>query len=442
MDWSVLAYVAGVTVVSGMLFGIAPAIWNAHRMPGDAIKEGARGSGTGRRARRWGNGLVVGEVALALVLTVGAGLLVRSYWKLTRVEPGFDPAGVLAVRLSLPQLKYDSNTKVVAFYDELQRRLRALPGVDAAGLTEEVPLTSWGWTSQFRAQTWPADRYGSEVAHRATTAGYFAALHVPVVRGRGFGPEDRAGSPPVVLINQSLADQYFRGEDPIGQRVSFDKTPDSTSTWYTIVGVVGDERQTSLGADTKIQFTTDFAQNPSNGMYVVIHTSGDPSALGPSVRRIVHDLDPALAVASMRTMGEVRSASLARQRFFMTMLLVFAAVGMVLALVGVYGVMAQLARGRRREVGIRIALGASLGDVRWLIVRNGLQLVGLGLAVGIVASLFAAQTMRVFLFGVSPGDPPTFVAVPLMLLCAAAAAAWIPAVRASRTDPAMTLREE
>jgi putative ABC transport system permease protein len=144
----------------------------------------------------------------------------------------------------------------------------------------------------------------------------------------------------------------------------------------------------------------------------------------------------------MRTMGEVRSASLARQRFFMTMLLVFAAVGMVLALVGVYGVMAQLARGRRREVGIRIALGASLGDVRWLIVRNGLQLVGLGLAVGIVASLFAAQTMRVFLFGVSPGDPPTFVAVPLMLLCAAAAAAWIPAVRASRTDPAMTLREE
>jgi putative ABC transport system permease protein len=442
MDWSVLAYVAAITLVSGMLFGIAPAIWNGRRMPGDALKEGARGSGMGTRARRWGNGLVIGEVALALLLTVGAGLLVRSYWKLTRIEPGFDPRGVLAMSFTLPQLKYDSNTKVVAFYDELQRRLRALPGVTATGLTEEVPLTSWGWTSQFHAQTWPADRYGSEVAHRATDAGYFAAMHVPIVRGRDFGPQDRPGSPPVVLINQSLADQFFRGEDPVGQRVAFDKTPDSTSTWYAIIGVVGDERQTSLGAETKIQFTTDFAQNPSNGMYVVVHTTGDPSALGPSARRVIHDLDPALAIASMRTMATVRSASLARQRFFMTMLIVFASVGLVLALVGVYGVMAQLARGRRREVGIRMALGATVAEVRWMIVRNGLQLVAFGLAVGVVGALFAAQTMRVFLFNVSPGDPPTFVAVPLLLLVASVAAAWIPAVRASRDDPAHTLREE
>ena len=442
MDWSVLGFVAAITVASGMLFGIAPAIWNGHRMPGDALKEGSRGAGMGTRARHWGNGLVVGEVALALLLTVGAGLLVRSYWKLTRVDPGFDATGVLAVRLDLPGLKYDSNTKVVAFYDELQRRLRGLPDVTATGLTEEVPLTSWGWTSQFHAQTWPADRYGSEVAHRATSAGYFAALHVPIVRGRDFGPEDRPGSPPVVLINRSLADQYFRGEDPIGQRVAFDKTPDSTSTWYTIIGVVGDEHQTSLGAETKIQFTTDFAQDPSNGMYVVIHTNGDPSALGPGVRRTIHDLDPALAIASMRPMSAVRSASLARQRFFMTMLIVFATVGVALALVGVYGVMAQLARGRRREVGIRIALGATVREVRWLIVRNGLQLVGVGLALGVVGAFFAAQAMRVFLYNVSPGDPPTFVAVSLLLLGAAAAAAWIPAVRASQVDPARTLREE
>lgn len=442
MDWSVLGFVAAITVVSGMLFGIAPAIWNGHRMPGDALKEGTRGAGMGTRARRWGNGLVVGEVALALLLTVGAGLLVRSYWKLTRVAPGFDPTGVLAVRLNLPGLKYDSNTKVVGFYDELQRRLRALPGVTATGLTEEVPLTSWGWTSQFRAQTWPADRYVSEVAHRATSAGYFASMHVPVVRGRNFGPEDRRGSPPVVLINQSLADQSFRGEDPIGQRVSFDRTPDSTSTWYTIIGVVGDERQASLGAETKIQFTTDFAQHPSNGMYVVVHTGGDPSALGLGVRRIIHDLDPNLAIASMQTMSAVRSASLARQRFFMTMLMLFAAVGVVLAVVGVYGVMAQLARGRRREVGIRVALGATAAQVRWMIVRNGLRLVAFGLAVGVVGALFTAQAMRVFLFNVSPGDPPTFIAVPLVLLAVSAAAAWIPAVRASRVDPASTLREE
>lgn len=442
MDWSVLAFVAGVTAVSGLLFGIAPAIWNGRRMPGDALKEGTRGAGTSHRARRWGNGLVVGEVALALLLTMGAGLLARSYWKLTRVDPGFDPAGVLAVRLNLPGLKYDSAGKVVAFYDQLQQRLRGLPGVQATGLSEEVPLTSWGWTSQFRAQTWPADRYGSEVAHRATSAGYFAAMHVPIVRGRNFGPEDRRGSPPVLLINQSLADQYFRGEDPIGQRVSFDRTPDSTSTWYTIIGVVGNERQTSLGADAKIQFTTDFAQDPSTGMYVVIRTSGDPSAVGPLVRRAVHDADPTLAIASMQTMAVVRAASLARQRFFMTMLILFSVVGMALAVVGVYGVMAQLARGRRREVGIRVALGATAAQVRWMIVRNGLRLVAVGLAVGIVGALLTARTMQVFLFNVSPGDPPTFIAVPLLLLAVSAVAAWIPAVRAGRADPASTLREE
>ncbi len=442
MDWTVLVYVAAITAASGMLFGIAPAVWNGHRLPGDALKEGSHGSGTSHRVRRWGNGLVISEVALALLLTVGAGLLVRSYWKLTRVNPGFDPNGVLAVRLNLPSLKYDSAQKIVAFYDELQQRLRALPGVDATGLTQEVPLTGWGWTSQFKARTWPSGRYGSEVAHRATSAGYFPALHVPIVRGRNFGPEDGPRTPPVVLINQALADQFFHGEDPIGQRVAFDRIPDSTSTWYTIIGIVGDERQASLGTETKIQFTTDFAQNPDNGMYVVVHTSGDPSALGPAVRRAVRELDPTLAIASMRTMPEVRSASLARQRFFMTMLLAFAVVGMVLAVVGVYGVMAQLARGRRREVGIRMALGATHGDVRWLIVRHGLGLVAAGLGVGVVAALFTTHAMRVLLYDVSPGDPPTFVAVPLLLLAAGAAAAWVPAVRASHADPAMTLREE
>ncbi|MFI5245952.1 MAG: ADOP family duplicated permease, partial [Gemmatimonadales bacterium] len=270
MDWWVLAYVAGVTLASGLLFGIAPAVWNGRQMPGDALKEGSHGSGTSHRVRRWGNGLVVGEVALALLLTMGAGLLVRSYWKLTRVEGGFDPNGVLAVRLNLGSLKYDSAAKVIAFYDQLQLRLRALPSVTATGLAEEVPLTTQGWTSQFKARTWPSGKYVSEVAHRATSAGYFATMHVPVIRGRDFGAQDGIKTTPVVLINQSLAEQCFRGEDPIGQQVAFDRIPDSTSTWYTIVGIVGDERQGSLGEETHIQFTTDFAQNPSNGMFVVI----------------------------------------------------------------------------------------------------------------------------------------------------------------------------
>ncbi|MGH7670729.1 MAG: ABC transporter permease, partial [Gemmatimonadaceae bacterium] len=350
--------------------------------------------------------------------------------------------GVLAVRLSLGSLKYDSTRKVAVFFDELQRRAAALPGVDAAGLTEELPLTSWGWTSQFVADGWPADRYGADVAHRAVSPGYFRTMRVPILRGRDFTHADGPDAPKVALINETLAITYFRGQNPIGRRVAFDKTPDSASTWYTIVGVVGDERQTSLADPTKVQITTPFEQAPSSDMSLVVHTRGDPSALGPSLRRVVHDLDPALAVVSMQTMTAVRSTSLARQRFFMTMLLVFAIVGLTLALVGVYGVIAQLARGRRREVSIRIALGASIPNVRWLIVRHGLRLVVGGLVVGLIAAFLAARGMRGFLYGVSPSDAPTFVAVPLLLLVVAAAAAWIPAVRASRADPAQTLREE
>ncbi len=442
MSWTVLAYVAGITIASGALFGIAPAVWSGRRMPGEAMKEGGRAGGAGRRPRRWGHALVIGEVAIALLLTVGAGLLVRSYWKLTAVAPGFESQGVLTVHLNLSDAKYDSLTKISGFFDELRRRAAALPGVDAVGVVDNPPLTSWGWTSQFRAQTWPSGKYGPDVAHRAADAGYFRTLHVPLLQGRMFGPQDRIDAPPVVLVNKALADEYFKGESPIGQRVAFDKDPDSTSRWYTVIGIVGNERQTSLDAPVKPQLTVPFAQWPRADNYLVLRTSGDPSALGPSVRALVHELDPGLAVASMRTMSSIRAESLARQRFFMTMLLVFAAVGLALAVVGVYGVMAQLARGRRREVGIRMALGASSAEVRWLIVRHGIGLVAGGLGLGVLVSLVATQAMRALLYGVSPGDPATYVVVPVLLLAAGAGASWIPAWRASHVAPMETLRVE
>ena len=292
------------------------------------------------------------------------------------------------------------------------------------------------------AEGWPSGKYGPDVAHREVTPGYFRTMHVPIVRGRAFTPQDGKDAPKVVLINQALARQYFPGEDPIGRRVTFDKKPDAKSTWRTIVGIVGDEHQTSLGTETKVQFLQPFAQDPRSDMTLVIRTRNDPAALTPSVRRLVSNLDPNLAITSIHTMDDIQAASLDRQRFLMTMLLVFAGVGLLLAIVGVYGVMAQFARGRTREMGIRLALGARAGDVRWLVIRHGLRLVLAGLAVGVAVALLATRTLQALLYHVTPADPVTFVVVPVLLLCTAAAATWLPAARASRTDPAVTLRDE
>jgi putative ABC transport system permease protein len=441
MDWGVLAYVLAISTASGVLFGIAPALWSGRRVPAEVLREGGRGA-AGRRVHRWGNALVVAEVAIALLLAVGAGLLVRSFWLLEQVDPGFDPHGMLTVELAPQGDRYDTGDKLIAFYNALVTRARGLPGVTSAAATSEVPLTSWGWTSQFTAIGWAPDHYGDEVAYGEVTPGYFRTMHVPILRGRALTPRDDQNAPMVVVINETLAKEYFPGQDPIGQRVAFDKVPDSTSVWRTIVGIVGDEHQTELGVDTKAQFIAPYAQEPRTRMFLVMRTTGDPTTLGPSVRNLVAQLDPDLAIVSMRTMDEVRAASLARQRFLMTMLLVFAGAGLLLAVIGVYGVMAQLARRRTREMGIRLALGAEGAQVRWLVVRHGLGLVVLGLGIGLAAALLATRAMRAFLYHVTPADPATFIGVPLLLVLTALAATWIPALRASHTDPAATLRED
>jgi putative ABC transport system permease protein len=268
-------------------------------------------------------------------------------------------------------------------------------------------------------------------------------MRVPLLRGRTFTDDDGPNAAEaVVVINDRLAQRYFPGEDPIGQRVAFDKTPDSTSFWRTIVGVVGNERQNGLGLETEPEFYAPFYQDWRAGMIVVARSAGDPTTLAPGLRRLVAELDPSLAITSLRTMSQVRAESLARQRFLTMLLSVFAVVGVLLAVIGVYGVMAQIARGRTQEMGIRIALGAQTSQLQWLVVRQGLVVAGVGLAVGIAAALLGAQAMRALLFGVGASDPLTFVAVALLLLATVVAASWIPAIRASRADPMRALRVE
>jgi putative ABC transport system permease protein len=442
LSWPVLAYVFAITLVCAFLFGTAPALWGARRMPAEALKEGGKSGTGGHRVRRWSDALIVGEVALALLLTVGACLVLRSFWRLTQVDPGFDPKGVLSVLVVLPGNRYDSDEKIYTFFDDLVRRARALPGVTMAAGTTSLPLTGLRWTSDFRAEDWGPDQVGFDVGHREVTPDYFRTMAVPVVSGRAFTEADRADALPVVLINQTLAARYFPGEDPIGRRVTFAKVPDSTSVWRTIVGVVQDERQETLALEPRSEFIAPAAQDGGGGLFLLLKTAGNPADLGPSARDLVAQMDPDLAILSMTTLAEVRDRSLARQRFLLTLLGAFSLVGLVLAVVGVYGVMAQLARGRVREMGIRLALGARSGEVQWLVVRHGLRLVALGLAIGLTASLLLTRSITALLFQVQPMDPLTFIAVPLLLVLSGLAACWLPALRASRASPALALRTD
>ncbi|HET9010466.1 MAG TPA: ABC transporter permease, partial [Gemmatimonadaceae bacterium] len=354
-DWTVLGYVLLITTLSGLLFGLAPAIWASRRLPQEALKEGGRGGSQSRRMRRWGERLVIGEVALALLLSIGAGLLVRSLLQLERVDPGFDPNGVLTARVSLPNAGYDTDEKVASFFAQLEDRLRGIPGVASAAGVSDLPLEGSGYTSDFTVEGWPAGMYGTEVTHTRITPDYFKAMRTPVVSGRAFTVADGAKSPSVVIINEAFAKKHFKGQDPVGKRVAFEKTPDSTTTWSTVIGVVKSVHQLKLSDEPQIEVFEPIAQSATNALTMVVRTAGDPASLGPAVRRTVAEVDRSLAIESMKTAVVVRDASLAEQRFLTTLLLLFASVGLALAVVGVYGVMAQMARRRVREMGIRLA---------------------------------------------------------------------------------------
>ena len=448
LDWSVLAYVFAITAASGLLFGVAPAVWSGRRLPADALREGGRTGSDGRRMRRWGDGLVVGEVALAVLLTVGAGLFVRSFRELRRIDPGFEASGLVAVPVTLPGSRYDTGDKIAAFHTELVTRVRNLPGVEGAAIARELPLTRPSWSSDFIAAGRPASEFGTEVLHREVSPEYFLTMRVPLLRGRAFTADDRSDSPTVVIINDALARSYFGAQDPIGQRIAFDRAPDSASVWRTIVGVVGNEHQSSLAIAPRIEIFAPIAQDQTTGGHLVARARcADVDACAPEllvsgIRRAVAEIDPRLAPGPARTLARVYADSMARERFLMTLLLVFAVVGLSLAVVGVYGVLSQLARRRSREMGIRIALGARSSQVRWLVVRHGLRLTVIGLLLGGSAALMSSRAVRGMLFGIGPDDPLTFAVVAAVLSITSLVASWLPAVKASRADPAVTLRGE
>ena len=441
IDGRVVLFVIAVSVGAGLLFGLLPALWS--RRAGDAavLREGGRSGALGQSARKTAGILVVGEVAIALLLVVGAGLVLRSMQKLMNVNPGFDANGVLVVDINLPN-SYDTPERVRQFFAQLNERVRALPNVESVAMTSNVPLAGSGYTSDFSIEGRAPDAYGSEITNRVVSPEYFRTMRVPVLRGRTFNETDRADGLPVVILNDAVAQRFFQNEDPIGQRIAFDRAPDSTSTWFTIVGIVGGERQQAMDQEPSIEAFYPYEQDGGSSMSLLLRTRGEPMNALPGVESAVTALDPNLPIYGARTMEGIRSESVARERFLMTLLIGFALTALVLAVVGVYGVVAQFVRQRTQEIGVRLALGAQPGQVVRMIVARGAMLVAAGIAVGTLAALAASRALVSVLYDVAPSDPGTYAAVIAILAVTGVVTAWVPARRASRTDPGIALRPE
>ncbi len=447
-DLRVLAFTAGVSVLTGIVFGILPAIRGARGDLQAVLREADRGSTVSGRARAR-RALVVAEVALAVTLAIGAGLMIRSFANLHDVERGFDPERVLTFRTSLPSPDYGDKESARRYYDRLLDRLRAQPGVVAAGATNQLPLNSdpgdWGIIIEGRPPVLP-DEPHPNADWSVVTDGFFDSMGIPLVAGRRFGPEDRADASPVVIINEAMARVYWPGESALGRRFRF--TTDIDTVYRTIIGIVANVRHMSLDAEPRRQMFLPHSQFPATaswpvgGMSVTLRATGDPAALGAVVRREVRALDPDVPVAMMRTMNDVLATSTSVRRMYMLLFGVFAGLALVLVTVGVYGVVAYSVARRTRELGIRMAVGADASRVLTLVIREGLRLTIIGLSVGLAAAFLLARLVERLLFRVDATDPATYAAVAVLVLAVALLANWLPALRATRIDPMQALRVE
>jgi putative ABC transport system permease protein len=441
VDGWVLAFALGVTLATGIIFGLAPALAATRAELQGTLRDAGRGSTSGGGAMRLRNGLVVVEVALALMLLVGAGLLLRSLQQLQAVDTGMRSEGVLALRMNLTSEAYEEGEAVHGFLGRLLPALQGLPGVQAVGTIQFLPLTGEkSNTSTFRADR-PAPAPGEEPSAdiRVVAGDYFRAQGVQLRRGRVFDERDHAESAATFVINEELARQQFPGEDPVGKRLIYNWGDNIEGE---IIGVVEDVHEMSLTDEPAPAVYRAFAQFPDPNLNVIIRTSGDPMALAGAARAQVEALDPNLPVGRIRTMESVVSEAAARSRLSSYLLTGFAAIAVLLAAIGLYGVISYGVAQRRGEIGVRMALGAGQGRILRLIVSQGMTLTLLGLALGLVGALALTRLLRSLLFGVATTDPVTFVAVPLVLAAVALLASYLPASRAARTDPASALRAQ
>ncbi|MES1245810.1 MAG: ABC transporter permease [Acidobacteriota bacterium] len=443
VDGRMLAFTLAVSLLTGLLFGLAPSLSATGGRLYGALKEGGRAMAGGRQGRLMRGVLVGVEVGLALALLVISGLLIRSFAKLSGVDPGFKPEGVLTARLSIPESKYPDEERQALFYQQLVERLAAIPGVESAATIYPLPLSGSDMVFAYQVEGRPVEPSQQPNAQaRMISPDYFRAMGIPVVKGRAFDKRDGRDAQEAAIINQTLASRDWAGQDPIGKRITFDATAEKVQ-WFTIVGVVGNVRHDTLdGKDTPELYLAQ-SQVPSTDSVVVLRTAqGDPARLTTSLREAVRELDRDLPVERVQTMEQVMKNALAPSRIKALLLGIFSVLALVLAAVGVYGVVSYSVEQRTHEIGIRMALGARPGQVRRLVILQGMRIVLVGAAFGLILAGGASRFLGSQVYGVTATDPMTFLAVPILLLAVALVANWLPALRATRVDPLEALRYE
>jgi putative ABC transport system permease protein len=453
LDGSVVLFLFAITVLTSIAFGLAPALQASAVNLSDALKETGRGSSDGMQRNRLRSFLVASEFALALLLLIGAGLMVRSFFALQSVDPGFNPHNVLSMVVSVAGSNEAAMGNREIFYRQLLERVRAIPGVESAAGINHLPLAGdlWGWpfVIEGRPKPRPGDFPGG--VYRIATPGYFHTMRIPLLRGRDIAETDTKNAPGVVVLNEKAAHSYWPGEDPIGKRISFDADSSDMPTWLTIVGIVKDAKQGDWAAKPDEEVYLAAFQNRqflgapeshSSYLTLVARTTGDAAALTQVLKDTVWSFDRNLPISQVITMDEVVAAANAQPRFEMLLLGIFGAVALLLAAVGIYGVMSYAVSRRTHEIGIRVSLGASRADVVLLVIRQGMVLALIGSAVGIVAALGLSRLMKSLLYGVKPIDPLIFCGVTILLMIVAVAASYLPARRAMRVDPMIALRYE
>jgi putative ABC transport system permease protein len=439
LDGRVLAVTALVTIAAGGIFGLVPAIRAGGEDAASALREGGRGRSAGLATTRARSLLVVGQVALALVLLIGAGLLVQSFRNLRATELGFQPANVLVMEVSLSGEQYETGDQRRAFYDALEERLSALPGVESVGLTSTVPLTGFDSDVSFNIEGEPIPEAGQPQAtwFRRVTPSYFSTIGIRIISGRSFQRADDGSAPPVVIVNETFVRRYFAGREAVGQRINIGGTSDPV--WREIVGVAADIRNFGVREDSRVALYSPYAQTTAGYVSPVLKTSVPPETVVPAVRSAIYELDGTLAAGQITTMDELVLSTIAPDRFVATLLSLFAVIALLLAAVGLYGVVSFNVARRLPEMGVRMALGAASRDVGGLVLRQSMALVAAGVVLGAGAAAFLTRLIDGLLYGVPALDPLTYAVVSAVLLLAGGAAAAVPAIRAARLDPVRVL---
>jgi putative ABC transport system permease protein len=439
-DWRVLLFTAGVSVVTGALCGLMPAIVASRADLSTAIKDGGRGASGHRAGNRLRGALVVAQVAVSMILLAGAGLLLKSFYRLQQVNPGFNSASVLTAKVVLPEKQYDKPEAVRAFYASLLERIKALPGVTAASMAQSTPLTENdnGTNFDIVGRPFPKGRQ-PEARLRFIGIEYFATLGIRLRNGRDFSAHDGPGAAPVAIVNEAFVRRHFPGEDPIGKKLRLGWGGDDAKE---IVGVAGDVRHRGLDDQPRPEMYVPHAQFATMDMTLLARTQAKPESLTPALASAVRGLDAELPLTEVKTLDQYRADTIALPRFNTALLLVFAAVGLILTAIGLYGVIAYSVAQRTNEIGIRMALGAQGRDVIRMIIAQGLRLTLFGVAAGLLGALALTRLIQTLLFDVSATDPLTFAAVALLLGTVAGFACWLPARRAANVDPMVALRRD